>query len=286
MNNVIEKERIEIENLIYEIRGVEVMLDIDIAKLYQVDTKRINEAVSRNTDKFPERFSFVLTACEKNILWSQNATANISSKSRSNPRVFTEQGLYMLATILKSSVATKVTIAIMDTFVKMRHYINYNKQVLPNRILLLEEKVDENIKRIDKLFDMFDPKVITKEYLFFDHELFKSHYILMKIFSLAKEEIIIIDNYAGKELLNELTDIDKKIIIVSKNINDTLVKKYKNDYNNVEFIKKDIFHDRFIIIDKSILFTCGASFKDLGKKCFAINLMEDKIILENILSKI
>ena len=123
MEEIIKEETINIEEIIYEIRGVQVMLDTDIAKLYQVETKRVNEAVKNNPDKFPERFSFVISNEEKENLWSKFSTANISNMSRSNPRVFTEQGLYMLATILKSSVATKVSIAIMDTFVKMRHFI-------------------------------------------------------------------------------------------------------------------------------------------------------------------
>ena len=166
MNEVIEKEKIIIEDMIYEIRGVQVMLDSDIAKLYQVETKRVNEAVKNNPDKFPERFSFVITDFEKNSLWSKISTTNISRMSRSNPRVFTEQGLYMLATILKSKVATKVSIAIMDTFVKMRHYINYNKAFLPYKFMLLEKKVDDNTKRINELFDKFDPKDIVKDYIF------------------------------------------------------------------------------------------------------------------------
>lgn len=129
MNEIIEKEKAEIENMIYEIRGMEVMLDSDLAELYQVATKRINEAVKNNPKKFPIRFSFVLDDNEKENLWSKFSTANVSSMSRVNPRVFTEQGIYMLATILKSKVATEVSIRIMDTFVKMRHYINYNKEV-------------------------------------------------------------------------------------------------------------------------------------------------------------
>ena len=106
MNEIMEKEVVNIENLIYEIDGVEVMLDTDLAKLYQVETKRINEAVYRNKEKFPKRISWITNKNEVDILWSQNATANISSMSRTNPRVFTEQGVYMLATILKSKVAT------------------------------------------------------------------------------------------------------------------------------------------------------------------------------------
>lgn len=146
MNEIIQKENIIIENMIYEIRGVQVMLDSDIAKLYQVETKRINEAVKNKPDKFPERFSFVITDVEKNNLWSKISTTNISNMSRVNPRVFTEQGLYMLATIIKSKVASNVSIAIMDTFVKMRHYINYNKSFLPHKFMLLEKKVDNNTK--------------------------------------------------------------------------------------------------------------------------------------------
>lgn len=286
MNDLIENK---IENLVYEVRGVEVMLDSDLAMLYEVETKRINEAYYRNIDKFPERISWKLTKDEANNLRSQFATSsgvNNYGGRRYLPRVFTEQGIYMLATILKSSVATKVSIAIMDTFVRMRHYINYNKYMLPNRMLLLEDKVDHNTKRINQLFDMFDPKEITKEYLFFENQLFKSHYVLNKIFESAKEEIIIVDNYADKELLMYLSTLQKSIKIISKNMDNLLIAKYEKEFNNIEFIRKDIFHDRFIILDREKLFSCGSSFKDLGKKCFAINLMEDKIILNELLNKI
>lgn len=286
MNDLIENK---IENLVYEVRGVEVMLDSDLAMLYEVETKRINEAYYRNIDKFPERISWKLTKDEANNLRSQFATSsgvNNYGGRRYLPRVFTEQGIYMLATILKSSVATKVSIAIMDTFVRMRHYINYNKYMLPNRMLLLEDKVDNNTKRINQLFDMFDPKEITKEYLFFENQLFKSHYVLNKIFESAKEEIIIVDNYADKEQLMYLSTLQKSIKIISKNMDNLLIAKYEKEFNNIEFIRKDIFHDRFIILDREKLFSCGSSFKDLGKKCFAINLMEDKIILNELLNKI
>ena len=124
MNEIAEKDVINIENMIYEIDGKEVMLDSDLAKLYNAETKRVNEAVNRNKEKFPSRISWITNDKEVDVLWSQNATANISSKSRTNPRVFTEQGVYMLATILKSKEAIQTSIRIMDTFVKMRHYIN------------------------------------------------------------------------------------------------------------------------------------------------------------------
>ena len=284
MNEIIEKEEILIEDMIYEVRGVQVMLDSDIAKLYHVETKRVNEAVKNNLEKFPERFSFVITNKEKENLKSKFSTANISSKSRSNPRVFTEQGLYMLATILKSKVATEVSIAIMDTFVKMRHYINYNKDFLPHKFMLLEKKVAENTQRINELFDKFDPKVIVKDYIFFEGEFYDSYSLLLDILGSASEEIIIIDNYACKELLDILKKINKKIIIVSKNIDNTLKKKYESQYNNITFINNNTFHDRFIILDKNKLYSCGASFKDLGKKCFAINKFNDKEYIYTLLN--
>ena len=262
------------------------MLDSDIAKLYHVETKRVNEAVKNNPDKFPERFSWVLTNEETKELRSKISTLEIKGQgkySKYAPRVFTEQGLYMLATILKSKVATDVSIAIMDTFVKMRHYINYNKSFLPHRFMLLEKKVDDNTKRIDELFDKFDPKVIIKDYIFFEGDFYDSYSLLLDIFNEAQNEIIIIDNYAGKELLDILKKIDMKIIIVSKNINETLKEKYESQYNNIRFINNNSFHDRFIILDKNKLYSCGASFKDLGKKCFAINEFKERFYLNEIL---
>ena len=275
MNKIAEKDVINIENMIYEIDGKEVMLDSDLAKLYNVETKRINEAVKNNPEKFPDRYLFRITDKEYNSLKSKFSTSK--GGSRKGHTAFVEQGIYMLATILKSDVATEISIRIMDTFVKMRHYIKYNEQLLPRKYLLLEEKVDNNTKRIDELFDKFNPKVITKNSIFFQNDIYDAYSVLLEIFDIAKEEIIIIDNYMGKVLLDELRNINKKIIIISSNINDTLKKKYLKQYNNIKFINNDSYHDRFIIIDRKIVFHCGASFKDLGKKCFAINEIENKI---------
>ena len=283
MNEIMENEIIDIREMIYNINGVEVMLDSDLAELYHVETKRINEAVSRNKEKFPNRISWITNDNEVNNLWSQNATANISSKSRSNPRVFTEQGVYMLATVLKSKVATDVSIRIMDTFVKMRHFINYNNELLPRKFMLLEEKVDNNTKRIDELFDTFNPKDVTNNSIFFENDIYDAYSVIMDIFNYSKEEIIIIDNYASKELLDILRNIDRKIVIVSKNIDEVLKKKYESQYKNVSFINNDSFHDRFIIIDRRKLYLCGASLKDIGKKCFGIHENNDNEYLEKIL---
>ena len=286
MNEIVENDVINIENMIYEFDGKEVMLDTDLAKLYHVETKRINAAVNRNKEKFPNRISWITNDTEVEILWSQNATANISSKSRTNPRVFTEQGVYMLATILKSKEAIMTSIRIMDTFVNMRHYINYNKNVLPRRFLLLEDKVDNNTKRIDELFDKFNPKVITKNSIFYKNDIYDAYSVLIEIFKLAEDDIIIIDNYAGKELLDILRIINKKIIIVTSNIDDIQKKKYLRQYKNVLFIKNGSYHDRFIIIDRKKVFHCGASFKDLGSKCFGINEIENKIEIDKLVNEV
>ena len=286
MNEIIEKDIINIEDMIYEIDGKEVMLDSDLAELYEVETKRINEAVKNNPVKFPRRFSWVITNEEKNILWSKFSTANISSMSRANPRVFTEQGVYMLATILKSKTATEVSIRIMDTFVKMRHYINYNWDILPRKFLLLENKVDINTRRIDELFDKFNPKEITKNSIFFKNDIYDAYSVLIDIFNLSKEEIIIIDNYAGKELLDILRIIHKKIIVISSNIDETMKKKYLKQYKNILFLKNDSYHDRFILIDRKRLFHSGASFKDLGKKCFDIHEIDDNQSINDFVDKL
>lgn len=273
----------DLYNKIYTIRGQKVMLDLDLALLYQVETKRINEAVSRNMKKFPKRFSWVLDDVDMDYLRSQFATANMS---RVNNRVFTEQGVYMLATILRSKVATEASIAIMDTFVMMRNSVNYDRAFLYHDLSLLEEKVDSNTKKIDEIFDKFNSKVLPKNYLFFEGQIYDAYSLLIDILSMAKNEIIIIDNYTNKALLDILKKIDIKIIIVSKNIDKTLREKYKKQYTNINFIINNTIHDRFIIIDRSKFYSCGASFKDLGKKCFAINEMENRDELEELIKKI
>ena len=275
MNEIAEIK--EIERKIYNIRGVEVMLDSDLAEQYQCanGTKSINLAVKRNIERFPSDFYFQLNEEEFNQICGFNLKLQ-KNKIRSLPYAFTEQGVAMLATIIRTDVAAKVSIDIMRAFVRMRHYIKYNEQLLPRKYLLLEEKVDKNTKRIDELFDKFNPKVITKNSIFFQNDIYDAYSVLLEIFDIAKEEIIIIDNYVGKVLLDEIRNINRKIIVISSNINDTLMKKYLKQYNNVTFINNDSYHDRFIIIDRKIVFHCGASFKDLGKKCFGIHKIENK----------
>ena len=271
-----------VESMIYEINGTQVMLDSELARLYQCKngTKEINQAVKNNPLKFPERFSWVLNDDELEQLRSKNLTTKYSKMSRSMPRVFTEQGVMMLATILKSEIAVEVSINIMDAFVKLRRYVS--NSLMNSEILINHEN------RILKLENTFN-KMQEKEKIntiFFEGQIFDAYVLLLDIFDTSKEEIIIIDNYAGKELLKILKNIDKKIVIISKNINDTLVKKYESEYSNIKFKNIDIFHDRFIIIDRKKLYSCGASFKDLGKKCFAVNEMKSEELINNLLNRI
>lgn len=285
MNKIIEKENIAIENMIYEIRGVQVMLSSDVAKLYKVETRRINEVIKRNISRFPESFCFQLTneEIDKLSLRSQFATLNKNSNMRGQhfkylPYVLTEQGIMMLSGLLKSDIAVKVNIQIIDAFVKMRRY--FANTTSNNEILINHEN---RILRLEKTFDKLNEKK-EKNKIFFEGELYDAYSLFLDILGKTKREIIIIDNYSGKELLDLLKRIDKKIIIVSKNIDETLKKKYESQYNNITFINSNSFHDRFIILDRNKLYSCGASFKDLGKKCFAINEFNDKEYLDKLLN--
>lgn len=286
MYEIMEKENIVIEDMIYTIRGVQVMLDKDVAKLYQVETKRLNEVIKRNIDRFPKEFCFKLTKeeTEELSLRSQIATLNKNNNSRGNnikylPYVLTEQGIMMLSGLLKSDIAVKVNIQIINAFVYMRKYISKD---LNNNILINHEnrilKLEESFNKLNN-----NTKVNT---VFYDGQIYDAYSLFMYILNKAKKEIIIIDNYASKELLDILKNIKTNIVVVSSNIDDTLKKKYEMQYKNVTFINNNKFHDRFIIIDKDILYACGSSFKDLGKKCFYIGLIEDREILNNIISKL
>lgn len=290
MNEIKVKEKVKVENLIYEVRGKQVMLDSDLAWLYECanGTKTINLAVKRHINRFPERFMFQLTKEESEIIRFQIETKNKNIETRggkfSNPHVFTEQGVAMLATVLRTKVAEEVSIRIMDAFVLMRHYVSNNEFRISN----IETKIIEhenNIKLLQESFDKFEEKKKVNE-IFFEGQIYDAYSLLLDILKDAKEEIIIIDNYAGKELLDILKKFDINIKIYSKNIDEILIKKYKSQYSNVKWIASDKFHDRFIICDNKNIYHCGSSLKDLGKKCFAINKIESENILNSILQEI
>lgn len=283
MNEIIIKDK-QIENMIFEVRGVQVMLSSDVATLYQIETKRLNQVIKRNIDRFPSTFCFQLTdeEIDRLSLRSQFATLNKSNNLRGQhykylPYVLTEQGIMMLSGLLKSDIAVKVNIQIIDAFVKMRRYFANNFNT--NELLLNHEN---RIQLLENTLDSFKEQKIKK--IFFEGQIYDAYSILVDILNKARTEIIIIDNYASKELLDILKDINLKIIIVSKNVDSVLKEKYTKQYKNVEFIDNNSFHDRFIILDRSKLYTCGASFKDLGKKCFAISEFNDINYLEQIIN--
>lgn len=283
MNEIIIKDK-KIENMIFEVRGVQVMLSSDVATLYQIETKRLNEVIKRNIDRFPSTFCFQLTdeEIDRLSLRSQFATLNKSNNLRGQhykylPFVLTEQGIMMLSGLLKSDIAVKVNIQIIDAFVKMRRYFANNFNT--NELLLNHEN---RIQLLENTLDSFKKQKIKK--IFFEGQIYDAYSILVDILNKARSEIIIIDNYASKELLDILKDTNLKIIIVSKNIDSVLKEKYTKQYKNVEFIDNNSFHDRFIILDRSKLYTCGASFKDLCKKCFAISEFNDINYLEQIIN--
>lgn len=283
MNEIIIKDK-KIENMIFEVRGVQVMLSSDVAILYQIETRILNQVIKRNIDRFPSTFCFQLTdeEIDRLSLRSQFATLNKSNNLRGQhykylPYVLTEQGIMMLSGLLKSDIAVKVNIQIIDAFVKMRRYFANNFNT--NELLLNHEN---RIQLLENTLDSFKEQKIKK--IFFEGQIYDAYSILIDILNKARTEIIIIDNYASKELLDILKDINLKIIIVSKNVDSVLKEKYTKQYKNVEFIDNNSFHDRFIILDRSKLYTCGASFKDLGKKCFAISEFNDINYLEQIIN--
>ena len=286
------KEKIDIKDLIYEVREKQVMLDSDLAVLYgcKNGTKEINQAVKNNPDKFPERYCFKVTTPEFKTLRSKILTANINM-NRTTPRVFTEQGIYMLATILKTKQATSATIKIMDTFVSMRKFINENKDIF-KRMIAIENKTDyikstliEHDIKIEELFDKFDKKEELKSKLFYNGEIYDAYSLLVDIISKADKEIIIIDNYVDKKTLDILTKKNINVIvyiITSKKSNITKldIEKFNSQYPKLEIRYTNIFHDRFIIIDKNKLYHIGASLKDLGLKVFGISKIDDKEYLK------
>ena len=270
----------ETKNKVYEVRGVKVILDRELASTIGYETKVLNQLVKRHINKFPERFMFQLTESEYYNLRFQVETAN--SKTRCLPYVFTEQGVAMLSSVLRTKVADEISVKIMDAFVKMRRYIS--NSLIEQKYI--NEMVIKDNKRIDLLEETFNKLEVKKEHLFFDGQIYDAYSLLIHILSVAKKEIIIIDNYAGIELFDILKDVKCNIKIITKNTSEELIKKYNKQYNNVEIIKNDIFHDRFILIDRKTLYHSGASFKDLGKKCFAINRIENNNITNELLKEI
>ena len=261
-----------IENMIYEIRGKQVMLDSDLAKLYNCKngTKEINQAVKNNIEKFPERYSWKLTEEELRYLRSKILTTNYSNMSRSMPRVFTEQGVAMIATIIKSEVAIQTSIKIMDAFVTMRHYIGSNELRLNN----VESKIIEHDNSIRLLFDKLEEKKEIDD-VYYAGKIYDSYSKVLDIFKEAKEELIIIDRYADKQVLDMIKELDVKVILITGNKLTKLdIDKYNSTYNNLSVYHSDIFHDRFFIIDRNKIYHSGNSINYMGYRKSCIDVIK------------
>lgn len=282
MNNIMTDNQ-TIQNKIFTVRDVQVMLDADLAELYGVETKRINEAVKNNPDKFPSDFYFELSEEEDEILRSKNSTFKESLKNRKySSKVFTEQGVYMLATILKSKIATEITLSIIRTFAQMRKLINDNTLLLSQlkdlekRQLSYEIKTDE---KLDKIFEAIEAKEIKpKQGIFYDGQIFDAYVFVSELIKSAKKSILLFDNYVDESVLTFLGKRVStcKVTIYTKNISKQLaldLQKHNAQYPHVEITKFDLSHDRFLLIDDDV-YHIGASLKDLGKKWFAFSKMD------------
>ena len=282
--NEITIEKVKVENLIYEIRGKQVMLDSDLARLYQVETKRINEAVKRNLNKFPNDFYFQLIEEECKSSRSQIATLNINQNKRGTnikylPYAFTQEGVAMLATILKSKIATEVSIRIMRAFVAMKKYISTNliEQKYINDLVIEDNK---RINLLEESFSKFEEKKKTNE-IYFNGQIYDAYSKVVDIFKSAKKELIIIDGYADKTILDYIKelDVEVKLIVKEKSLLHELdIEKYNLQYQNLKVVYDNTFHDRYFILDKKIIYHCGTSLNHIGEKTFSINLLEDEIV--------
>ena len=268
----------DLHGLVYLIRGYYVMLDADLALLYGYTVKRINEQAKRNSERFPEDFMFQLTDEEVDSLWSQNATANINSKSRSNPFVYTEQGTYMLATVLKNDIAVAQSIAIMRAFREMRHFIRQNQQfVTKNELKLLVDRQDsfeteindihESINRINENF-VLDTEL--KNFVIYKGQKFEADKAYIEIYRKAKKTIYVIDDYVNIKTLHLLSHkkAGVSVILFTQNghgrrgfLTASEITDFNNEYPTLTIKPNPDCHDRFIILDygkkEEKVYPCG-----------------------------
>ena len=273
-----------ISSKIYTIREQQVMIDRDLAELYGVATRRLNEQVKRNIERFPDEFMFQMTINEVEHLRSQNAISKIEKGGRRYlPYVFTEQGVAMLSAVLKSDTAVKVSIQIMDAFVHMRRFIQSNA-LLFQRLDSVEQRqlvhqIDSN-KKFEKIFNALESSDIQpKQGIFFDGQVFSAYIFVVDLIKSAKKSIILIDNYIDDTVLVLLSKRKNNVsvTIYMKSISEQLkldIKKHNQQYPNITGKILKTSHDRFLIIDDKIVYHFGASLKDLGKKWFAFSKME------------
>jgi len=294
MQEITTTTNIDIKSKIYTIRDKQVMLDRDLAELYGVETKNLNRAVTRNIERFPEKFRFQLTREEYENLRFQFGTLSLDSENtwgkhtKYLPYVFTEQGVSMLSAVLKSKTAIDISIKIIDSFVSMRKFISQNASVF-QRLEILEQNQLITNTNYDKIFKAIEEKnPIQSQGIFYNGQIFDAHNFVSELIRKAKNSIVLIDNYVD----------DSTLLLFSKNQNinvviytDTFTKalkldleKYNKQYKDISIETNKKFNDRFLIIDNKDVYHIGASLKDLGKKTFAFSKLED--LAEHLLANI
>lgn len=290
--NVVKYEIENIKNLIYTIRGKQVILDSDVAMLYHYETKYINLAVRRNKERFPENFCFQLTDIETENLRLQFATSSLTRENyggrRTLPYVFTEQGIAMLSGLLRNEIAVKVSINIMNAFVEMRKFLVANGQVF-QEINTIKGKLLEHDKKFDIVFNELqtENQEEFKQKIFFNGQIYDAYSLIIDIIRRAKSKILIIDNYIDDSILKMLSKKNRNVEVViltsqSCNLTKLDMNKFNKQYPTLKIAYTNKFHDRFIVIDNRELYHIGASLKDLGKKCFAISKMEDINFIKDV----
>lgn len=291
--NIVVVQNRDIQNMIYNIRDKQVMIDSDLAILYQVETKYLNRQRSRNADRFPDDFCFQLTKEEYEFLRCQNVTSKKESGSggrRYMPYVFTEQGIAMLSAVLKNDAATNVSVNIMRAFVEMRKIFLSNKEMFA-RLDRIEYKQLETDKKLEEVFNYIATNTEVKQNIFFDGQIYDAFSFIVGLVGKAKKEIVLIDNYVDINTLNILCKKNKGVDIIiatagkgklsTKDIN-----KFNAQYPKLSVKTTTDFHDRFLIIDKAEVYHIGASIKDAGKKSFGITKIEDKDLIQSLINKV
>lgn len=277
-------ETIDIQPMIKVIRGQQVMLDSDLSALYGVETRRLNEQVKRNIERFPDDFMFKLRKEELDNLMSQNATSSWGG-TRKLPYAFTEQGIAMLSSVLKSQTAVEVNIRIMRAFITMRRFIATNAQLFQRLETIeyhqLEMKQHQEVtdRRIDEVFKHLDADIPPMQGIFYDGQVFDAYRFVSDLIRKAKQSIVLIDNYVDDTVL---TLLDKRSEGVSATIYTQRVSsqfqldvdRHNSQYPLIEIKRFNKAHDRFLLIDNEV-YHIGASIKDLGKKWFGFTLMRD-----------
>ena len=273
----------EIKNLIYTIRGKQVMLDSDLASLYQVETKNLNKAVKRNIERFPVSFCFQLTEEEVENLRFQIGTSSLSYGGRRYlPYVFTEQGVAMASAILRSDIAVKVSVEIMEAFVEMRRMLTSNASLF-HRLDNIELKQLEADQKFEEIFKaMESDKLHSEKGIFYNGQVFAAYAFVSDIIRSAKSSIILLDNYVDDTVLILLSKRNNNVTatIYTKNISNQLrldVQRYNSQYPPIEIEVFSDAQDRWLSIDGTELYHIGSTLKNLGKKWFAFSRMDIEV---------